>query len=157
MGRYPVSDEPRALTREDFLRWRDVDDPCLRCDGTGRITYGSTATWRGGIGGQALTADVCDTCWGSGDRYRHGVDLRTLRGEESKRVAEAAVDLLTRSVGAGLRNCYSDIYKIIAAIEALADKERRARKPTGSHFLPELAQALANTLRRAISVTEIKQ
>jgi len=48
----------------------DFATPCLSCQGLGVKVYGSTATWRGGIGGSALTDDVCDHCWGSGDNER---------------------------------------------------------------------------------------
>jgi hypothetical protein len=52
---------------------------CQRCHGYGYRAYGSTATWRGGIGGQAITTDVCDVCWGSGrNDVKHG-DQRQLR------------------------------------------------------------------------------
>lgn len=140
--------------RQRFLDWRGVDDPCLKCHGTGNIAYGSTATWRGGAGGAMITTDVCDTCWGTGDRYRHGANLRTLRAEEEKRIAERAVDLLARSVGASLSTCRVEIHEIIKAIEALANK--RQRGATGLRFLPDIAQSLANTLRRAVGATEIK-
>ena len=68
----------RDSMRERFLDWRhiDYDDACPKCDGSGRRSYASTATWRGGIGGQAITADVCDVCWGSGSRRQPGADLR---------------------------------------------------------------------------------
>jgi hypothetical protein len=51
-----------------FLGWLgvDPDDACPRCQGIGRRGYGSTSTWRGGVGGQAMTVGVCDQCWGSG-------------------------------------------------------------------------------------------
>jgi hypothetical protein len=41
---------------------------CLRCDGFGVYTYGTTSTWRHGVGGMTMTQDVCDRCWGSGRR-----------------------------------------------------------------------------------------
>lgn len=62
-----------ALAERDRLREYidggvfDVETPCPECRGLGRKTYGSTATWRGGIGGQAMTQGVCDKCWGSGE------------------------------------------------------------------------------------------
>ncbi len=40
---------------------------CRDCGGWGVKLYGSTATWRGGVGGAAMTSDVCNKCWGSGD------------------------------------------------------------------------------------------
>src|SRR6185436_16912885 len=56
---------------EEMLSRRDLtpENACLSCGGFGVRVYGSTATWRGGIGGQALTNDVCDKCWGSGHRH----------------------------------------------------------------------------------------
>lgn len=68
-----------------MLEWRgidpDLDDVCPDCGGSGIKTYGNTATWLGGIGGQMLTDAVCDNCWGSGKLNRKGVDLRKLRSE----------------------------------------------------------------------------
>ena len=49
---------------------------CTTCGGTGKKVYASTSTWRGGIGGAAMTEDVCDKCWGSGDELAPGTDLR---------------------------------------------------------------------------------
>lgn len=52
------------------LEWRGINqnDACQECGGAGVKAYGSTATWRGGIGGQMITNDVCNKCWGSGSR-----------------------------------------------------------------------------------------
>lgn len=54
-----------------MLEWRGIDVEagecaCTGCGGSGWKTYGSTATYHGGAGGQSLTNDVCDRCWGSG-------------------------------------------------------------------------------------------
>ena len=62
----------KPVDRESFaqlaLEWRYVDAPCKKCGGCGKAVYSDTTTWRHGvIGGQALTVDVCDACWGSGD------------------------------------------------------------------------------------------
>lgn len=65
-------DLERALDREyreyeRMLSIRGVENACPECDGYGVLTYGDTSTWRRGAGGQMLTTDVCDKCWGSGD------------------------------------------------------------------------------------------
>ena len=39
---------------------------CTKCRGSGYFEYSSTATWHGGVGGCAMTDDVCSKCWGSG-------------------------------------------------------------------------------------------
>jgi len=79
-----------------MLDWRGVETPCKRCGGSGRIGYGNTATWRGGIGGSMMTADVCSVCWGSGDENRKGVDLRKVSFEDTRalrvELAEARED-----------------------------------------------------------------
>ncbi len=62
-----------------FVSQRGVYIPCSYCHGLGTRTYGSTATWYGGIGGAAMTTDVCDKCWGSGDASRSWVNLRKLK------------------------------------------------------------------------------
>lgn len=60
---------------KEFLEYRGVEMPCGVCNGMGTRTYGSNTTWRGGIGGQVITLDVCNSCWGTGDKHRKGVDL----------------------------------------------------------------------------------
>lgn len=55
---------------EDHMRnMRDLWDKtlCPSCQGWGVRSYPNTTTWRGGIGGQMFTNDVCNKCWGSGD------------------------------------------------------------------------------------------
>lgn len=74
-------DAYRSEEHERHCAWRDLtcDDLCHRCHGAGIRAYGSTATWRGGIGGQAITSDVCDACWGSGSKSRKWPSHRLAR------------------------------------------------------------------------------
>lgn len=71
ISHYRVELEAARRRREDeyarMLEWRGIDpgDECKNCGGAGVTTYGSTATWRGGVGGQTITTGVCDKCWGS--------------------------------------------------------------------------------------------
>jgi hypothetical protein len=66
--------EDALIERKDILdillvyRGIDEDDICPECDGFGKKTYASTATWSGGVGGSSLTMSVCDKCWGSGTK-----------------------------------------------------------------------------------------
>lgn len=69
----------REIWYLDFLDQRGVEYICERCRGLGTRVYPSTATWCGGIGGAAMTNDICDFCWGSGDKYKHWVNLRKLK------------------------------------------------------------------------------
>jgi hypothetical protein len=63
------------------LSYRLKGVACSKCGGIGQITYGDTTTWRsGGIGGQAMTDDICDKCWGTGRSDKTGADLRKIYG-----------------------------------------------------------------------------
>ena len=75
-----------------FLDARRAETPCAKCHGTGAIAYGDTSTWHGGPGGQTITRDVCDECWGSGDATQRWTDLRALR--DRMRALEAQIAAL---------------------------------------------------------------
>lgn len=66
-----------------ILLYRGVETPCESCAGLGVKLYGNTSTWHYGFGGQALTPDVCDSCWGSGDTNRKWTNVRKLYAESS--------------------------------------------------------------------------
>lgn len=74
-----------TLTSEQLweicLEWRGIDpkDACGDCSGSGVKTYANTATWHSSaIAGQALTDDICDICWGSGNKHKPWLNLRKL-------------------------------------------------------------------------------
>jgi len=74
--------EWRNTEFERFIDWRGIErkaDVCLPCQGSGIRAYGSTATWRGGAGGQSVTSDVCDKCWGSGNVSKPFASWRKVR------------------------------------------------------------------------------
>lgn len=86
----------RLRAKEDQLR-EDVrtrcgqiasEDVCPTCHGRGQRSYGSSAGWRRGAGGQTVTAAVCDQCWGSGDMANPGVDQRRMEAEFDRLRAE---------------------------------------------------------------------
>lgn len=86
MSHFDDKDEIYKLAFKDILSMRGIDidagdDPCKSCGGMGYKAYGSTSTWRGGIGGQMITGDVCDKCWGSGNDKKPWVNLRRLPKE----------------------------------------------------------------------------
>jgi RecJ-like exonuclease len=72
---------------DEYLRmlwWRKIDPEysndivCERCSGSGVLSYSNTSTWYHSAGGQQITSDVCDLCWGSGKQNKPGADLRKL-------------------------------------------------------------------------------
>lgn len=85
--RIAVLEEHRENEFDRLLEWRGIsrdmgDTPCTRCHGSGRAMYGDSTTWRGGFGGQAITADVCDQCWGSGNAEKPWTNLRKVAHAE---------------------------------------------------------------------------
>jgi hypothetical protein len=52
---------------------------CPKCGGIGKRAYGDTTTWRGGMGGQQITTDVCDLCWGSGSKRYPWTSWKTIK------------------------------------------------------------------------------
>lgn len=75
--RCPLHDSERLA---EFVKdERGIYELCKECGGWGKKSYPSTATWRGGIGGQMFTTDVCDKCWGSGDTSRPWPSWRAIR------------------------------------------------------------------------------
>lgn len=71
--------DSEEAARRIILDWRGIgpgDKVCIKCGGSGVRVYGSTSTWHGGLGGQQLTSDICDRCWGSGAENRPWLNLR---------------------------------------------------------------------------------
>lgn len=145
---------------EKLLAWRgiELDDACTKCSGSGKRSYGSTATWRGGMGGCMITSDVCDVCWGSGDRYHPGANLRQLRSEESARIAKAALTAVTDSVGAYTERPVlrtkggGAIGEVLLELDKLLDR----RRVPMSIFAQATLCGLRNLIARAIGVNERK-
>lgn len=80
-----VRDEMRNSFYSRFLDYRGltIEQACKHCSGSGVKVYGNTSTWRMGIGGQMITPDVCDNCWGSGNSDKPWANLRQLRKEQA--------------------------------------------------------------------------
>jgi len=132
-------EQPRLYTRSEIqaamLNWRDVDldDVCEGgCTGSGVRAYGDTSTWRGGIGGQSLTCDVCDSCWGSGSKSKPWPSRRT---QEQPRQGSEERRHYTRRQGT---------QKLLDDIQALRDQPRRFTAEERKAF----ALAIALLLRR---------
>jgi len=68
---------------QHWLEWRGIEIPCKKCGGSGVRCYANTSGWRGGIGGNAITTGMCDSCWGSGDAERSWLNLRKLENQNN--------------------------------------------------------------------------
>ena len=78
-----------AERQAEWLKeFRYIQTLCPKCHGAGVRTYGTTATWHGGIGGATLTPDICDYCWGSGDEDHPWTSLRLLKNILTKEQVE---------------------------------------------------------------------
>lgn len=113
---------------KQILHMRGVHTPCDACHGLGIKVYASTATWHGGMGCAAMTHDVCDECWGSGDKNRHGMDLRKMTAERKQWEKEQAMSYLSTALGVRIGR----LRKRFLALANLADAQCRKRKlPAG--------------------------
>lgn len=131
----------------ELLRSRGVETPCKTCIGTGRRMYGSTSTWRGGMGGCTCTQDVCDRCWGTGDENERGANLRAARDAVERARRESAVEYLASHLGCGIGDCA----RYVVMLAELAEKQANKRKlPDGEHpfWWHERWRALGAVLRR---------
>lgn len=143
------------MDREQFLRdmheYRGVNVPCKRCGGSGVRTYGSTSTWRGGIGGSAMTSDVCDGCWGSGDAAHKWTNLRKLERKRMDWEAEQCAKWLADRAGISLRATEDGWKHLVSVIE----KEARRRKPpegANPFWYARTAETLAAVLRELLNL-----
>ena len=138
------------MSDEHFcLDWRGVERPCLVCRGTGWRLYGSTSTWRGGIGGQAMTRGQCDACWGSGDADRPWTNLRELeRRHAAERTRSALDDLVGRVVGPRRDRGDDDVRGLVVALEKIGRGD--VAKADVSTVGRMIAAALAKTLALAL-------
>lgn len=150
---YDQRSNQRALVEDDVL-WRrgiEPDEVCDKCHGMGVRSYSNTSLWRGGIGGQAISSGICDGCWGSGNKDKPWMNLRTMEVDMRRQIAEQAVDALARSCGASLSPTTTmSIKEIIEQLDLMT------RKRKISFWTDELANGLANLLRRAIGEPEKK-
>lgn len=112
-----------------MLRARGIQTPCFKCQGFGVAIYGSTATWRGGMGGATMTRDVCSTCWGSGDEESRWTDLRKLQAEEDHRVALRAGELLGQRCGVWLTTLLPAIDELCSELDKF--ERQRRKRPSG--------------------------
>ena len=86
---------------------------CTSCGGTGYRAYASTATWRGGAGGMAITNDICDRCWGSGDSTNTWCDLWKISNQLAEKDAQISKD------GRALKEAHAELSRLYAKIERL--------------------------------------
>ncbi len=105
--------------------------PCNKCFGERTIMYSNTSTWRGGIGGAAITEDVCNSCWGSGIQGEPWTNLRELEAYWKQQVHDASLQSFARAAGAGYQFLRPDLDALCVEIEKLS----RKRKPPTRNFV----------------------
>lgn len=140
--------EKKEFTLEHFLQARGVrGNACERCRGLGCYWYGNTATWRGGVGGAAMTRDVCDVCWGSGDKGRPFTNLREWMNHDNEMSREQSFKYLQSYIGGDYKTMKSTLLHFADIIE----KETRKRKiPEGieEYWYKQYAERFAIVIRR---------
>lgn len=139
---------------DHFLFWRGIrseEDACETCQGSGLRVYSSTATWHGGIGGAAMTRDVCDKCWGSGDKTRPGLNQREWFYRRDREVAERAATLFEDRMGIAFKDSRLAVAEIQKELARLA----RGRKPR-PWFFYDMCGALSRLLQDLIDAKDPK-
>ncbi len=135
------------------LRRRGVQDPCDKCKGLGSYQYSSGATWRGGMGTCAFQWDICSTCWGTGDKYRIGTDIRKLEEQRKNWEEDQCLAYLAQRLGCGIDR----IAKRVGQLSAMCLKEANRRKlPEGEEpfWWAHEWQALGNILKKLSGVDD---
>ena len=132
-----------------YLDWRGVETPCAQCHGTGKRVYDSTSTWRGGVGGCAMTAAECDRCWGSGDEHNPWEDKRKRDLEMKARVDRLAAERLSTQLGVH----WPDLHPSVEAIAEELDRLSRGRKQR-PYWFAETCTSMARVLRALVSASK---
>ncbi len=136
-----------------------MDDLCEPCAGFGVRLYSHGSTWRGGMSTVGFRHDICDECWGSGNREQPWRNLRTLEEDIREQVAAAAVDALARSAGATFQSesTKTSVRLIISYLNNIQHKKKIGNTEVASAgvWFGPLANGLANQLRRALGDPEI--
>lgn len=140
---------------QTMYRYRGIEVPCKTCHGWGVRTYSGTSTWRGGIGGNMCTKDVCDACWGSGDAHEPWLNLRQARQEQRAWESARAIEWMAREFAVN-----SGLYRQgLLDLADLAEQQSRKRKlPPGrdAFWHARIWEGLASMLRRLVANAETK-
>ena len=103
--------------------------------------------WQGGIGGAAMTRDVCDVCWGSGDKHKTWQDLRVWRDRDTEMSREQAFKYLQTVFGASLSSLRKDLL-IFADIIEKETRRRKLPEGTDEFWYKRSAETFAIAVRR---------
>lgn len=149
-----VTGEPDLYLRHDRAEdWavtlralaNQLKGACEKCKGYGQRAYASTATWRGGMGGSAITTDVCDVCWGTGLKDEHGPDLRKLESRLRKLEAASSRRWFEERIGANLtviRNAFPTIAIKLRRMRGLDFHTSRAAEVLASALEEMVGQSI---------------
>jgi uncharacterized protein YlxW (UPF0749 family) len=119
---------------DTMLQWRGIerengDEPCRGCNGSGVRAYGNTTTWRGGVGGQVITSDVCDKCWGSGNSENVWVNLKSIARISRK---EAELVDVCGQLRAEVERLRDQVNAKNSEIESLVDRLQESEDENGT-------------------------
>lgn len=89
-----------------------------------------------------MTWDVCDECWGSGDKNRPWTDLRKMRDNEEEKIRIAAGNFLADKIGANFISVKQALEEVAIELEKLS----RGRKQKAQWFY-QTCELLAKSLR----------
>jgi len=153
--RVSQSNYPGLVAEEEGRRLQGVGREaqgyaCGRCHGEGSRTYGSTSTWRGGMGGASISRDICDLCWGTGRSDKTGYNLRKYEETFSIAVQKAASEYLVKRLYADRSSPVSQRARDHLLI--ISDKLSRCRFKEADFWLERTRDQLVDLLRTLGSV-----
>lgn len=103
----PSTASPDAIIENLVRVYRNLtrDTVCSHCDGWGVRTYSDTSTWRyAQVAGCAMTKDVCDVCWGSGNAQQPWPSHRAVSSDDAATTRVAELEQQLRSLSDDLQS-----------------------------------------------------
>lgn len=137
------------------------DLPCEKCGGMRVRPYGDSTTYdvrRGKGGGQAITSDICDECWGTGQQGRRGRNVRELlseRDELRQKLKDARDELTEYQIEHDI--AIYEVGEFDPALHLNTDRGIAVVMRRVLQRLTQLRQELAETERKAIEQSEYIQ
>lgn len=102
------------------------------------------------MGASAVTIDVCDVCWGSGDAHSPGENLQEWRDREQRLMVESSSRWLRDRLGADISSLRSMLAFLAEEVERLS---RKRKVPDGmDEFWFRRAMELFSSVLREFSL-----
>jgi hypothetical protein len=137
------------MTHDELIyRTRHIkpEDQCPTCKGNGWHWYGSGDTYHGGMGTASCETDLCDKCWGSGDRHKTWTNVKALEDKWRDDLKKEAFTYIATRLGTQFDSTWPALRELASELKRLS----RSRKTRPRWFI-ESCEALAKIIETGIS------